>query len=432
MFKHIIFTFGNKLGSAIIGLLIVTLVSNILGAEGLGTISLILLGITIVLSVNSFISGGGMIYMVPRHHPIQLIIPAYIWALASTGIVTYILHYFKLIPVEYSEHIFFLSLIHTAGQVNNRLLLGKERIGAFNMITFLQIIVQGIVLVFFLWILRRKDISSYICSLYAAYGFTLLSSFVLTKKYMRIHELAGVGRIIRKMFMYSGFAQLANLLQLFVYRLTYYYIDYYYDKSILGILALSVRLAEGIWLISKSISLVLYTKIANLSNESEAPLLTIRVLKVSLIIGVCCVLVLFLIPVQLYQAIFGQEFGYVRLVIIYLSPGIISVVGHSIIAHYFSGTGRHYLNTIGSAIGLAVVAGVGILIVPSMALKGAAIASSLAYIFSFVFHITVFMKITGTSLYALIPSKEDARFIIHKFYRSFKNQHLDKRYDNVE
>jgi O-antigen/teichoic acid export membrane protein len=165
-------------------------------------------------------------------------------------------------------------------------------------------------------------------------------------------------------------------------------------------------------------------------HTSEAPLLTIRVLKVSLIIGVCCVLVLFLIPVKLYQVIFGQEFGYVRLVIIYLSPGIISVVGHSIIAHYFSGTGRHYLNTIGSAIGLAVVAGVGILIVPGMGLKGAAIASSLAYVISFVFHITVFMKITGTSLYALIPSKEDARFIIHKFYRSFKNQHPDKRYDN--
>ena len=111
MIKKILGTAIVRFFNAGIAFLIVIINSQYLGAENLGTISLIILGITIILQLNNFIGGGALIYLIPRLDNFKLFLTSYLWAFFSTMIGTYILFVFQLIPIEYTYHIMFLSLL---------------------------------------------------------------------------------------------------------------------------------------------------------------------------------------------------------------------------------------------------------------------------------------------------------------------------------
>ena len=128
MFKNILSTLSTKIISAAISFFIVVLTSHLLGAEAVGTIGLIILGITIVLLVSNFIGGGALIYLLPRLGQYKLLVPSYIWSFLSGVVVTYILYIFNLIPKEFGLHIFLLSLINSLASANFNILLGRQKI----------------------------------------------------------------------------------------------------------------------------------------------------------------------------------------------------------------------------------------------------------------------------------------------------------------
>ena len=128
MLKKILGTAGARLINALLGFSILIVNTNKLGTEGVGTIGLIILSITIILLLNNFVGGGALIYLIPRIDLFKLFIPSYIWAVFSAISGTYILKFLNLIPVEYTCHILLLSLIQSLSSINLTVLLGNEKI----------------------------------------------------------------------------------------------------------------------------------------------------------------------------------------------------------------------------------------------------------------------------------------------------------------
>ena len=60
------------------------------------------------------------------------------WAVVSTVITTGILYFLNLFPLQYTQHIFLLSLINALFSANISILLGKEKIKQYNLTTLLQ------------------------------------------------------------------------------------------------------------------------------------------------------------------------------------------------------------------------------------------------------------------------------------------------------
>ncbi len=395
MIKKIFGTVRTRVLIAAITLLMVILNARYLGAANVGTISLIILSVTIVQTITNFIGGGAVVYLVPRMEPVNLVVVSYVWAVFSTIVVVVVLGIMKLIPGGYFVHVMILSLIFSFSAVNFMVLLGKERIRAYNNITLLQVLLLFGVLLFFLFIAGRRDAMIYVYGLYASYLFIFLSSLVIILPYLDLKKAGGLAAVIREILRYGTAMQVGNILQLFNYRLGLYLMEFFLGRAAVGIYSVGAQISEGIWIIPRSISLVQFSRISNTEDKEYAARLTMNFIKIGTILAFFAVLILLVLPGSFFSLLFGREFTGIRMVIASLAMGIVSLSGSIILSSYFSGIGKPYHNATGSAIGLVFTVVLGILLIPRIGIVGAGLAATASYSAATLYQLIVFIRCSG-------------------------------------
>jgi len=110
MLKKVIGTFGSRVLCTFITLGIVIINSHVFGSEGLGTIGLFILGITILQNLTSFVGGPSLVYMLPRNDNFQLIFLSYIFNLLINIVGSILLVVFHLIEKEFLWQLLFASI----------------------------------------------------------------------------------------------------------------------------------------------------------------------------------------------------------------------------------------------------------------------------------------------------------------------------------
>ncbi|MDP4292695.1 MAG: hypothetical protein Q8908_16565, partial [Bacteroidota bacterium] len=98
MIKRIIGTSVGKLITALAGFGIVVINAHYIGAAGVGTISLILLGITFINLISNFIGGPAIVYLMPRFDAFRLLVPSYMWAFLCSSAGSVLLSVTGLVP----------------------------------------------------------------------------------------------------------------------------------------------------------------------------------------------------------------------------------------------------------------------------------------------------------------------------------------------
>lgn len=423
MFRNIIGTIGSKLLLALMSFLIVTITSNNLGPEGYGYISLIILGITMVQMVNNFVGGPALIYLIPRYNLFKLFVPSYLWAFISAISVTFILYLFDLIPRMFGIHIMCISFICSINSINQVVLLGKEKIKKYNHVTLIQQAFMLLSLAIFFLVLKQRNIEAYINSLYVQYiGGFVLGYLYIHKDISKPSDFNNAG-MVKDIVKYGAITQTGNIIQLLNYRLSFYIIDSFAGKAVLGAYNVGVQLAEGLWLIGKSLALIQYTKISNVKDKHFAKDFSIQLLKINVISTLMLIIPVFLLPTSLFQFVFGDKFTQVKEVFIYLSPGIIAMAGSIIFSHYFSGLGKIHINTIASSIGLVFTFAAGFVLIPRIGLYGAAITASMSYVSIVTFQFILFLHMSKTKARELLINKKDKDMALQKareIYHSLK------------
>lgn len=414
MIKKVLGTAGSRLIVSALSLLLVLLYGRTLGPQGAGTIGLIVLGITIVLLLSNFVSGGALVYLTPREKPFLLFVPAYFWSLLSAVIVSYSLDRFHLIPEGMVHHVLFLSLIFSWHTANLNILLGKERIAAFNLASVLQVFTLFFSFVYFVLIKEQKDVMSYVYALYLSYGIAFITSLIMVYKELHYTDLSEMGKVIIKIFRYGSFVQFANTLQLLNYRLSYYIIKGVFGTTRLGVFQVGNQLSEGLWIVGKSVALVQYSRISNESDPGYAKLLSIRFLKITVLLTLLMLSVFWILPESFFTWILTDKFSGIKNVIWALSPGIIAISANMIFSHFFSGTGRHHHNAISSGIGLIFTLSLGFILIPKWGVVGAGITSSISYIATTTYQAIVFSRINHIHSRDLMVTHEDFQFIIRE------------------
>lgn len=408
MLKKIAGTAFARALNALLGFAVVVVAAQSFGAEGYGTVVLVILGIAFIQLVNNFIGGPALVYLVPRHDVFNLFVLSYVWALVVAVIGANILAITGMVPPEYRRETMLLSLLSNWASVNMMILIGKEKIRFYNIISVLQTGLVFAVVLLFTRLLKKDSIDYYIFALYIAYLSTFLLSLTAIRRYIRYSDLNQIGRPVKSILHYGGLMQLASIIQFFNYRLGYYLLEVFYNKAELGKFAVGVQLAEGMWLVSKSIALVQYSRISNeKGNEAYAKHISLLFLKITFLITLAMLLVLIALPGNLFVFLFGLEFFHIKPVIVALSPGILTLSSSHIFSHYFSGTGKPQHNTISSASGFVVVFIAGILLIPIIGLTGAAIATSLSYITIFIYQFYWFMRVSSTTLKEIVINRSD-------------------------
>ena len=185
MIYNILNTIGSRFLMALISLILLLLSSNYLGAEGLGSIGLIVLGISIIQLLNNFVNGGGLIYYTPRFPILKLFGVAYLWIAITILVFIPIILFTPLFIKEYAWDILLLGIILSAVSTHNHLLLGKEKVKFFNLISLSQSIIQLISLLYLFFVLDKKSVDSFILSTYISYSISLVISFLFLVTHLK-------------------------------------------------------------------------------------------------------------------------------------------------------------------------------------------------------------------------------------------------------
>jgi O-antigen/teichoic acid export membrane protein len=405
MIKKIGGTFFVRFASAVFNLLIAVVISQYLGASGKGEQGILIATISFILLFDNLVGGATVVYLTPRLKLKSILIVAYAWSLLVSVFAFLILKMLGIVPAPFVISVAILSGISSMASINSSILIGKEEIWKSNLISLINPVTTiGLVLILFLMI-GKVEIESYITALYLSYILGFLLSFYFVASRLDISE--GINTKILtdsfiSMLKYGSQNQLAHVFQLLNFRLSYYFLENYWGSSAVGIYSNGVSIIESIWMISGSITLYQYSRIVNTTDGKYAIDLTMQLTRFAMLIAFLVIIPIVLLPPGFYTWIFGPDFSELNKVIILLAPGVWFFNYALIIGHYFSGTGRYYINTIASGIGFIVIIPALIVLVPTYHFLGAAIGASISYICTSLVVVWYFKKSGGK--FVLFPS----------------------------
>ncbi|MCK9219474.1 MAG: polysaccharide biosynthesis C-terminal domain-containing protein [Bacteroidales bacterium] len=418
MFKKILGTLGTRIINAALAFLAAILNTQYLGAENVGTIYLIILAVTIIQLFNNFVGGGALIYLTPRTPIYKLFVPAYAWTIGVTFISTFFLHLLRhisqnlnFIPDGSLYPILFLALIMSLASVNYMLLLGKEKVKTYNIINLLQVITLFLVLLMFLFVFRIRTVMAYYWAILGSFSLAFLLSLFALLPDLKPVAMTGMKKLLGEIFRYGTYVQFANIFQQLNYRLSLKFVDNFSGRAAVGVLSIGLTLAEGVWLISRSITMVQFSRLSNEMNFQYSVRLTLTFSKITLLVTTLLMLILLFIPTPAYIFVFGAQFRDLRMVVASLSIGIVTLSVSMMLSTFFSAINKPYHNTISSAIGLVFTIGMGLYLIPRWGLIGAGVAATCSYTCATLYQFVVFTRMTKLTSRDFLLSRSEIKLL---------------------
>jgi O-antigen/teichoic acid export membrane protein len=396
MFNNYVLTVVTRYLTAILNLAVVLLSSHFLGATGLGFISMFILGIAINYQISSFFGGSALVYLTPRSNTASLLLVSY-----SGSVLVHLL----LIPLYsiiapfnpvYFPAFFCISIINAFLANNLFILLGKNKVETYNIISTFHILMQFLLFGLFIYKSESPDVNHYVIASAIA-GFMALagsSGAVLKEKGGKPENKL---KTLKDIVTLGFFSEAGNILQLLSYRLNYFLINRWYGAAALGEFSLAIQITESLRIFSKGIATVEYSYYSATKSFKPRTAVTKKSIVYSTIFVLSGLAIILILPSGFLTTIFGLDFQNLKTIILFLAPGILFLSAGTIITPFFSGQGKHYINAMGSAISFLVTAIFAFMLIPAWGLTGAAIVNTLAY--------------TAVTVYLFLAYKKHLKFV---------------------
>ena len=400
MFGKIIQTIFSKGIISIINFLVVLITAQCLGAEGRGEISMMFLNITVILLFNDIIGGSTLVYLTSKKNPYTLFLPAITVGLFTALLFPFLFNFHFHFPAKELTYFIGLTLLSNLSSILNYFLNGFEKIKQNNIANISQSIFTIGSLAFQFMVLKDFSVYSY----YRALGMGYLANFLISAYSLR-GMFTPVSFSWKESFKtiasYGLIGQAGNIFQLLNYRFCYYVLDGMNDpnsKEHVGVFSTAASVSEAVWVIMNGIAMVQYATLSNRNNPELAINLTLKLSKISFALSVFALLVLNILPVEVFTFLFGAEFADMKQFCLLLAPGIATAGLTGVYSHYFAARGDMKTSASSALVGLIVTLGCSMFFIPLYGAKGAAVTNCASYIASSVFLIFMFKVQSKTSL----------------------------------
>jgi len=409
MFGKIIQTIFSKGIISIFNFLVVMLTAHYMGAEGRGEISMMFLNITVILLFNDIIGGSSLVYLTSKHNPYTLFVPALTTGLLTGLLFPILFHlYFHFEP---SELVYFivLALLSNLSSICNYFLNGFEKIRQNNVANISQSAVIIGSLAFQFFILKDFSVYAYYRALALGYFINFLISALGLRGLFKPVPFSWVASI-KTIASFGLIGQAGNIFQLLNYRFCYYVLDGMNvpeAKQNVGIFSTAASVSEAVWVIMNGIAMVQYATLSNRDNPQMAINLTLKLSKISFALSLLALLVLNLLPVQVFTFLFGNEFADMKQYCLLLAPGIAAAGLSGIYSHYFAARGDLRTSASSALVGLIITLGCSMFFIPLYGATGAAITNCASYLASSFFLILMFKIQSRSSVYSMFFNWKD-------------------------
>ncbi len=432
--KKIVGTSGSRMLHAASNLLLLWMATNFLGADAWGLAGLILLDISLLMLVADIIANP-IIFYASKRKPTQLQSMAFKW-LALVLIIAVILFgtlylvlpdvYFIIVPKGYGWHIIALTALHSLFSINQYMLLGREKIRAFNSLFITQFSGTLLFMSVLIFIGGIRDERAFVYALYLSFIVALIPGNVIVFKHFRSLGSSQPEARFKELFAFGSMTQLSSIVHTLNKRLGFYVIRNFMGLAHLGVYHSGTQVTEGMRLIGQSIALVQVSSLANRDDKAYARELSLQLLKFTVLLTFMAVLLLVMLPGSFFGLVFSKDFTGMKQVIFSLGLGVVALSANTIFSHYFSGTGRPKFNLYASLVGFTVTVPALFIFIPLFGIVGAGMAASLAYIATAIYQWIIFKKDTNTRLSDLLIKKSDIQLAVQAVRSLTKTRKPDK------
>ncbi|SEM76467.1 Membrane protein involved in the export of O-antigen and teichoic acid [Chryseobacterium taichungense] len=408
-------TFVSRFLILILNFGLVIYSTNMWGSAGKGEISIIIADLTIISFFANIFVGSSMSYFATRFKVEQILPFAYIWAII-VGIVVPIAFSYNH-SVGYLYYLIGLSVMSSLLAANVNLFVGQQNIKMFNLYTVLQQAIHILFIVIIVYVVKMTSVSSYFISQIGSYVVLFTTSTIQIARNTETRRICFTKEIGSQLFSYGWKIQLSASLQFLNNRLSFYFLEYFKGIMSVGIFSVGVAFSEAVWTVSRSLSVILYADVVNSSNSNDAIEKTKISLRISFLITMLFILIMLLVPAELYAFIFGKDFSHTKQIVLFLSPGILSIAVSNIIGYYFAGINKLRILNVKSLIGVIFTVIASFYVIPRWGIPGACIVSSVSYCLSSGLLFWRFYQITEFRIKDFILTKTEINLLWKKVLR---------------
>ncbi len=208
---------------------------------------------------------------------------------------------------------------------------------------------------------------------------------------------------------YGMRGQLGYILQALNHRLDAFLVAYFVGATATGHYFVGVNLAEFGWWIPISLGTVLFPKASAMSSEDNFAL-SAATCRRTLVVTLVAVIGLLIVAQPGIPIVYGTEFEPAVTVFLILLPSGLMYTVHKVLGASLAAHGMPQATLISGLVALPATIGLNLLLIPSMEIKGAAIASDVAYTINAAVVLLIFVRTSGLSIKdALLFNGEDWR-----------------------
>lgn len=416
----IVQTFISRFLILILNFGLVIYSTNMWGGEGKGVISIIIADLAIIGFFSNIFVGSSVTYFASKYKTEQVLFFAYLWSLlvgVSVPVVFSLSHSLS----GYTNYLVVLSILSSLLSANINLFVGHKNIGMFNLYTILQQLIHIIFIVIIVYFINITSVSGYFIAQMSCYLLLFLTSSAQILRYCKPSNISFSKSILGKLFNYGWKTQLSAFLQFLNNRLSFYFLEYFKGIVSVGVFSVGIACSEAIWTISRSLAVVLYADVINSENAHDSITKTKISLKISFLITLFFLIVILILPAQVYVLIFGKDFYQTKKIILLLSPGILAIAVSNIIGFYFAGINKLRILNVKSLIGLIFTVISSFYIIPKWGIEGACIITTISYCLSSALLFWRFYQITEFNIRDFILSKYELSVLLNKILKRNKS-----------
>ncbi|KAA0127190.1 teichoic acid transporter [Chryseobacterium sp. SN22] len=412
MKQTILKTFVSRFLILILNFGLVIYTTNQWGSNGKGIISIMVANLTVISFFANVFVGSSMSYFAKRFRTEEILPFAYLWSVL-VGVTVSIVFSFNQAS-EYSCYLVILSVLSALLTANVNLFVGQQNIRMFNVYTVLQQVMHIVFIVLIVYVIRITSVEAYFSAQISCFGFLFLVSAIQVFRYSNFRKLSFSRAVGYKLFDYGWKTQISSFLQFLNYRLSFYFLEYFKGITSVGVFSVGIAFSEAVWTVSRSLSVVLYSDVVNNRSSVEAIEKTKVSLKMSFLITLLFIMIMLVIPAQVYAMIFGKEFSRTKEIVLLLSPGIMAIAVSNIIGYYFAGINKLRILNVKSLIGLVFTVISSFYVIPRWGIKGACVVTSISYCLSSALLFWQFYKMTEFRIRDYFLSKAEINLLLNK------------------
>ena len=398
-----------------------------LGDSDLGTYSLFYVAVLVAGGVGNLGVGLGNIYFLNKgDYPYGVLLAGSLFVLvaaaAATGLAVALWGLVYGDELFVSGRAFWLYAAALPAVIAYVLLTsflhGSSRFVALTAVAVTQGVI-GLVAVGVLDVLGELDVFSAI----AAWTGSFWAANLLALALVRLPQvdvaalLSPRWGVLAEQVRYGAQGQIANLAQLFNYRLDQFLVAAFTTRADVGHYAVAVGVGESVWWISSAVALVLLPRLTAMKSEHAAEATPV-ICRNTLLVSALGALVLIAVSWLAIRIVFGREYDASYLPLVLLMPGIVAASATRVLGSYLFSQGRIIYNTYATFIALGLTLALDFALIPWLEVPGAAIASSVAYVASLIATLYWYRRVSGgTVREALVAEPADAKLYVQVLKR---------------